>query len=44
MVEAVLANVDFAAIAVGIGTIAGLVAVGYVASKGASMLLGMIRR
>ena len=44
MVEAILANVDFAAIAVGIGSIAGLVAVALVAAKGASMLLGMIRR
>lgn len=44
MVEAILANVDFVAIAVGIGSIAGLVAVGYVASKGAGMLLSMIRR
>lgn len=44
MVEAILGAVDFAAIAIGIGTIAGLVAVGYVAQKGATMLLGMIRR
>jgi len=44
MVEAVLANVDFAAIATGIGTIAGLLAVAYVAIKGATLLLSVIRR
>ncbi|WP_165496005.1 hypothetical protein [Phytopseudomonas daroniae] len=44
MVEAVLSSVDFAAIAIGIGTIAGLVAVALVAKKGAAMLLGMLGR
>lgn len=44
MVEAILAAVDFAAIAVGIGQIAALCAVAYVAAKGAQMLLSMIRR
>tara|TARA_R110000868_G_scaffold316018_2_gene576897 strand:+ start:232 stop:366 length:135 start_codon:yes stop_codon:yes gene_type:complete len=44
MVEAVLASVDFAAIAIGIGSIAGLVAVVLVAKKGAGMLLGMLGR
>lgn len=44
MVEAVLGAVDFAAIAVGIGSIAGLVAIALVAKKGASMLLGMLSR
>jgi len=42
MVEAILGAVDFAAIAVGVGTVAGLVAVVLVAKRGASMLLGMI--
>lgn len=44
MVEAVLAAVDFAAIAVGIGSIAALVCVALVAKKGATMLLGMLGR
>lgn len=44
MVAAILANVDFADIATGIGTIAGLLAIAYVAMKGASLLLGVIRR
>lgn len=44
MVTEILAAVDFAAIATGIGTIAGLVAVVLVAKKGAGMLLSMISR
>ncbi len=44
MVEAVTGAVDFAAVATGIGTIAGLVAVAYVAIKGATLLLSVIRR
>lgn len=44
MVAAILAEVDFADIAIGIGTIAGLLAVAYVAMKGAGLLLSVIRR
>lgn len=44
MVAAITAAVDFEAIAIGIGTIAGLLAVAYVAIKGAGLLLSVIRR
>lgn len=44
MVAAITGAVDFADIAIGVGTIAGLLAVAYVAMKGASLLLGVIRR
>lgn len=44
MVDGIVSAVDFAAVATGIGTIAGLVAVAYVAIKGASLLLSVIRR
>ncbi len=44
MVTAVTGAVDFAAIVGGIGTVAAAVALVLVASRGASMLLGAIRR
>ena len=44
MVEAVTGAVDFADIVLGIGTVAGALAIAYVAMKGAGMLLTFLRR
>lgn len=44
MVEAITSAVDFAAIATGAGVIFGALAVAYVAFKGGSMLVGVLRR
>lgn len=44
MVEAITGAVDFAAIVTGAGVVFGAMAVAYVAFKGGSMLIGVLKR